>query len=147
MPRIMTLRTKKPPKGFEIIEERLKKFQSQMRDVENESHHGQRKVEGVWKIFKVNHQRSRFIYELYYKKKEISKDLYNYLLKQKYADKNLIAKWKKNGYEKLCCILCIQAQSHNFGTVCLCRVPKSKLKEGRLVQCNHCGCRGCATGD
>ena len=147
MPKIVTLRTKKPPRGFEDIEQKLAKFQRSMRDAENESHHGQRKTEGVWKILKISHQRSRYIYELYYKKKSVTKELYNYLIKQKYADRFLIAKWKKNGYERLCCLMCLQTGSSNFGTVCLCRVPKSKLQEGRIVQCNHCGCRGCATGD
>lgn len=45
---------------------------------------------------------SRYIYELYYEKEAISKQLYDWLLKNKYADANLIAKWKKQGYEKVC---------------------------------------------
>lgn len=45
---------------------------------------------------------SRYIYELYYEKEAISKQLYDWLLKNKYADAALIAKWKKQGYEKVC---------------------------------------------
>lgn len=41
------------------------------------------------------------MYDLYYDKKAISKQLYTYLLKNGYADANLIAKWKKPGYEKV----------------------------------------------
>lgn len=44
---------------------------------------------------------SRYIYELYYEKEAISKLLYDWLLKNNYADANLIAKWKKQGYEKV----------------------------------------------
>ena len=44
---------------------------------------------------------SRYIYELYYDKEAISKKLYDWLLKNGYADGNLIAKWKKQGYEKV----------------------------------------------
>lgn len=44
---------------------------------------------------------SRYIYELYYEKEAISKQLYDWLLKNGYADANLIAKWKKQGYEKV----------------------------------------------
>lgn len=44
---------------------------------------------------------SRYIYDLYYEKEAISKQLYEWLLKNKYADPNLIAKWKKQGYEKV----------------------------------------------
>jgi hypothetical protein len=45
---------------------------------------------------------SRYIYDLYYEKEAISKQLYDWLLKNNYADANLIAKWKKQGYEKVC---------------------------------------------
>ena len=45
---------------------------------------------------------SRYIYDLYYEKEAISKPLYDWLLKNGYADANLIAKWKKQGYEKVC---------------------------------------------
>lgn len=44
---------------------------------------------------------SRYVYDLYYEKYAISKELYEWLLKNKYADANLIAKWKKQGYEKV----------------------------------------------
>lgn len=44
---------------------------------------------------------SRYIYDLYYEKQAISKQLYDWLLKNNYADANLIAKWKKQGYEKV----------------------------------------------
>ena len=44
---------------------------------------------------------SRYIYDLYYEKEAISKQLYDYLLKNGYADAMLIAKWKKQGYEKV----------------------------------------------
>lgn len=44
---------------------------------------------------------SKYIYELYYEKEAISKPLYDWLLKNNYADANLIAKWKKQGYEKV----------------------------------------------
>ena len=81
------------------------------------------------------------------KKKEISKDLYEWLLRERWADATLIAKWKKSGYEKLCCILCIQAKDTNFHSSCICRVPKGQLQEGKQIQCVNCGCRGCGSGD
>lgn len=46
-------------------------------------------------------QGSRYIYDMYYEKEAISKQLYDWLLKNKYAEANLIAKWKKQGYEKV----------------------------------------------
>jgi len=74
-------------------------------------------------------------------------DLYDYCCREKYADASLIAKWKKSGYEKLCCLMCIQQKNHNYGTTCICRVPKDKLEEGKIVECTHCGCRGCSSSD
>ena len=89
-------------------------------------------------------------------------ELYDYCLNEGYADKNLIAKWKKvcsiaialpepttdarhsvcvliccclcsqAGYENLCCLRCIQPRDTNFGTNCVCRVPKSKLESVSL---------------
>jgi G10 protein len=127
---------------------------------ETEPHEGKRRVESLWPIFKIHHQKSRYVYDLYYRRKAISKgiffsnyscigfslcaylilikkilmkfyvlELYEYCLKEKIADANLIAKWKKQGYENLCCLRCIQTRDTNFGTNCICRVPKGKLEE------------------
>ncbi|EAW12471.1 putative cell cycle control protein Cwf14/Bud31 [Aspergillus clavatus NRRL 1] len=49
----------------------------------------------------LSNQPSAYIYDLYYEKEAISKQLYDWLLKNNYADANLIAKWKKQGYEKV----------------------------------------------
>ncbi|KAG0013272.1 Component of the SF3b subcomplex of the U2 snRNP [Entomortierella chlamydospora] len=165
MPKIKSSRTKRAPEGFDEIEPTLREFQQKMKDgklinlstflsglliaciqSENDPHEGKRKIEALWPIFRLHHQRSRYVYELFYKRKAISKELYEYLLKQGYADGNLIAKWKKAGYEKVCCLRCIQPKDTNFGTTCVCRVPRDKLEEGKVVECIHCGCRGCSSG-
>lgn len=147
MPKVKTLKAKKTPVGWELIEPVLTELANQMRDAENDTGEGKRKSENLWAIWRLHHQRSRYVYDLFYKKKEISRELYEYCLRESWADQNLIAKWKKTGYEKLCCLRCIQSKDHNYGTTCICRVPKAKLEEGKIVQCMHCGCRGCASGD
>ncbi|GAA97294.1 uncharacterized protein L969DRAFT_84272 [Mixia osmundae IAM 14324] len=148
MPKIKTSRTRAPPEGFEEIESVLDEYARRMRDVESESHEGKRKAESTWPIMRINHTRSRYIYDLYYKREAISKELYDWLLKEKYADATLIAKWKRSGYENLCCARCVQSRDMNYaGSTCICRVPKAALKEGTVVECNFCGCRGCASGD
>lgn len=110
---------------------------------------------------------SKYIYDLYYEKEAISKKLYDWLLKNNYADAMLIAKWKKQGYEKvslyclsfsadriaadnkskLCCLRCIQTKETNFNSTCICRVPKQQLKEEHTIECVACGCRGCSSSD
>lgn len=157
---------KPPPEGFEDIEDTLLEFQNKMKDAEAASHEGKKRHETAWPIFQITHQRmslvllttgthhaltdntgSRYIYDLYYKRGAISKQLYDWLLKNGYADANLIAKWKKQGYENLCCLRCIQTKETNFNATCICRVPRHQLKEDQEVQCVSCGCRGCSSGD
>ncbi|KAK6126338.1 hypothetical protein DH2020_039910 [Rehmannia glutinosa] len=145
MPKVKTNRVKYP-EGWELIEPTLRELQAKMREAENDPHDGKRKCEGLWPIFKIAHQKSRYVFDLYHRRKEISKELYEFCLDQGYADRNLIAKWKKPGYERLCCLRCMQPRDHNFQTTCVCRVPKH-LREEKVIECVHCGCGGCASGD
>ena len=119
MPPVRSARNRKPPPdGFDDIEDTLLEFGNKMKDAENASHEGKKRHEVLWPIFQISHQReqttcllkqqltqlrqgSKYIYELYYEKEAISKPLYEWLLKNGYADANLIAKWKKQGYEKV----------------------------------------------
>jgi len=146
MPKVKT-KKKKFPRGFEVLEETLNALEQKMRDAEAEDSETKRKSESYWPIFRIHHQRSRYVYEMFYKKRSISRDVYNFCLREGYADANLIAKWKKAGYERLCCLRCVQSRDTNFGTACICRVPTAKLEDGKVVECQHCGCRGCASGD
>jgi bud site selection protein 31 len=155
MPKIKTKKTVYP-EGWDIVEKSLGEFQREMREAENEPTEGKAKNEVTWPLtmydtrqystIRINHKRTRYIYEMYFKRKEISKELYDFLIKDGYADASLIAKWKKQGYEKLCCVSCITQGDHNFKTTCVCRVPKSQTSQ-KLVQCKTCGCKGCCSGD
>ncbi|CAI9263350.1 unnamed protein product [Lactuca saligna] len=145
MPKVKTNRVKYP-EGWEFIEPTLLELQAKMREAENDPHDGKRKCETLWPIFKIAHQKSRYVFDLYHRRKEISPELYEFCLDQGYADRNIIAKWKKAGYERLCCLRCIQPRDHNFQTTCVCRVPKH-LREEKVIECVHCGCKGCASGE
>lgn len=94
MPKVKTSRVKYP-EGWELIEPTLRELQAKMREAENDPHDGKRKCEALWPIFKIAHQKSRYIFDLYFRRKEISKELFEFCLDQGYADRNLIAKWKK----------------------------------------------------
>ncbi|KAK5204422.1 Component of the SF3b subcomplex of the U2 snRNP [Exophiala xenobiotica] len=129
MPPIRSRNSRKPPPaGFEDIEDTLLEYANKMRDAQNASHEGKKKHETTWPIFQISHARSRYVYDLYYEREAISKQLYDWLLKNGYADANLIAKWKKQGYEKLCCLRCVQTKETNFSGTCICRVPKASLR-------------------
>ena len=106
MPAIRTLGSatrgqKKPPAGFEDIRDDLEVFAIKMKDAQNTPTANAPKHQAQWPIFQIAHQRSRYVYELYYEKEAISRPLYDWLLKNGYADPILIAKWKKQGYEKV----------------------------------------------
>lgn len=96
---------KPPPEGFSDIEDDLLIFANKMKDAQNKPPPPGPKHMAQWEIFQIAHQRSRYVYDLYYEKEAISKQLYEWLLKNGYADAMLIAKWKKQGYEKVSCRL------------------------------------------
>ena len=92
---------KPPPEGFSDIEDDLLIFANKMKDAQNKTAPTGPKHQAQWEVFQIAHQRSRYVYDLYYEKEAISKQLYDWLLKNGYADAMLIAKWKKQGYEKV----------------------------------------------
>ncbi|KAG7864808.1 hypothetical protein KL918_005129 [Ogataea parapolymorpha] len=135
----------KPPEEFWKLQPTLVKFEQKMKRSESKiSKMGRPKHESLWEISHINHQRSRYIYEMFYKKKLITRLTYDWLLNHKYGDAELIAKWRKQGYENLCCLQCIEKSDAN--STCICRVPKS-IDTQQNPACRSCGCRGCASGD
>ena len=130
----------KIPFGYSDVEPQLTEYKNKLKVANAESHEGKRKNESLWQLHQLNHERSRYIFDLQ-QNNLISKDLLNYLIKTSQCDPQLMAKWKKSGYTNLCCLLCIQ--SSDFDTVCICRVPKSQLE--KPIKCVHCGCQGCAS--
>ncbi|KFY43049.1 hypothetical protein V494_02123 [Pseudogymnoascus sp. VKM F-4513 (FW-928)] len=95
---------KAPPAGFSDIEDSLLVFANKMKDAENAPTTAAPKHQALWPIFQVSHQRSRYVWELY-KQEKISKQLYDWLCKNGYADAMLIAKWKKDSYSKVTLLL------------------------------------------
>ncbi len=133
------VKRKQKPEGWDMIEGVLEQLDNKMRDVESG---GEKDVkQTTWEVFRIHHQRSRYVYEMYHKKKAISRELYDFCIREKVIDGNLIAKWKKDGYEQLCCLRCIQPKDTNYGTTCICRVPKKDMDQ--FVECVSCGCHGC----
>ncbi|ODV90452.1 hypothetical protein CANCADRAFT_2181 [Tortispora caseinolytica NRRL Y-17796] len=135
-----------PPKGYDEVKPTLDAFAERIEELSGVS-----SEETTWKMFQLLHQRSRYIYEMYYRKHAISKELYDWLLKARLGDPLLIAKWKKQGYENLCCLRCIDTGSIGGKTTCICRVPKGSMTatddDVKTIRCRPCGCRGCASGD
>ena len=112
----------------------------------DDPHDGKRKCESQWDIHRIHWKKNRFIYDMYYKDKKITKELYDWLCRMKIADQPLISKWRKPGYEILCSMLAISQSSTNFGTVSVCRVPM-RQRGGGVMPAVTTGCVSCASGD
>ncbi|KAG6611082.1 g10-like protein [Phytophthora cinnamomi] len=134
------------PAGYAYIQPVMDALESELRERMNEPHEGKRQCEALWPVHQINWQRSRYVYDMFYKHRRISREVYDYCVRRKLVDANLIAKWKKPGYERLCSTFAINTKNYNYGTVSICRVPRQQLSEGQVVQEKHSGCRGCASG-
>ncbi len=134
------------PPGYDYIQPVMDALERDLREKMNDPHEGKRKCESLWPVNQIYWQRSRYVYDMYYKYKRISKEVYDYCIRMKLIDANLIAKWKKPGYERLCSTHAINTKNFNYGTVSICRVPRHQLSDDQVVQEKHSGCRGCASG-
>lgn len=61
--------------GWELIEEVIMDFENQMKEAVNEEHEGKRKCELTWKVHRIHWEKNRFIYDLMYVRKVMSREL------------------------------------------------------------------------
>ena len=156
----------KPPEAFKADEEKLNEFDIilKQRIIEARNTTKEDKQKGLREglredseIFKINNEKTRYIFDLYYVEKSLSRQVYQWILKEKLIDNLLIAKWKKKGYEHLCCVRCINKKEFLSGDkVCICRVSSSNQSKKKNKKnndsddkekmiCTLCGCNGCTT--
>ena len=62
-------------KGWDKIEDAIEDFEQQMSEAVDEEHEGKRKAELTWKIHRIHWEKNRFIYDLMYVRKAISRQL------------------------------------------------------------------------
>lgn len=143
MPKV---RKKRRPAGYERIAGKLKELRLRARAVEmgEDGFDEVRREERMWALARVHHEQSRYLYELY-KAREMSRELYDYCVRERLVDAALVAKWKKGpGFERLCCLSCVDEANFQHGTKCICRTPRSALsEESKDFECATCGCHGC----
>ena len=75
------LKNKKPPEGWDLIEDVIEDFENQMKEAVNEEHEGKRRAELTYKIHRIHWEKNRFIYDLMYQRKVISKELVSTVVK------------------------------------------------------------------
>mmetsp|Transcript_18634 Transcript_18634/g.20992 ORF Transcript_18634/g.20992 Transcript_18634/m.20992 type:complete len:277 (-) Transcript_18634:83-913(-) len=136
-----------PPPGFDAVEPTLEALEHELRDKIKETNEKKRKTESMWPVHQIGWQKSRYVYDMFYTYGRISREVYEYCLKQKLVDAALIAKWKKPGYERLCSTYVINPTNYKFGTTSICRVPiRDRSTEQKRAQDPTTGCLGCASG-
>lgn len=69
------LKNNRSPEGWDLISEVVEDFEQQMKEAVNEEHEGKRKNEGTWKIHRIHWEKNRFIYDLMYVRKVMSREL------------------------------------------------------------------------
>ena len=137
---------KRKPEGWAMIEPTLVEFEERLREAVNDPHEGKRKCEANWPIHRIHYERNRYIYDLYYRQEKLSRQLYEFLVREKVVDGALISKWRKPGYEILCSMSAIQKGNTNFGTTSICRVPLAQ-RGGQIMPSTGTGCVSCVSGD
>ncbi|CCW62212.1 unnamed protein product [Phytomonas sp. EM1] len=130
----------------------------------------------LWRIAQINHERTRYVFDAFFRLKAISKEVYDYCCEMQFIDEGLARRWRLPGYEHLCCIACAvpgaasvaasitskyalrdkREQRHASDSIqqkkedrltCICRVPASQRKNKHFFACTVCGCRGCCSTD
>lgn len=132
------------PQDYELVRPTLEKLRGKLKDAQKTSLKAESKYSSLWPILQASRQISRYVYLMYYERQMILKELYGFLLQEKDVDANLIAKWKKKGYEKLCCVQCIVKPDPTVST-CICRVPVKDAGDKNFDRCVNCGCSGCSS--
>eukprot|EP00941_MAST-03F_sp_MAST-3F-sp1_P003011 g3011.t1 len=137
---------RRKPKGYDYLEPVLNALDMEMRKVVDEPSDTKRQNEALWPIHQITWQRSRYVFDMYYKYKKISRQVFEYCKREKIIDGALCAMWRKPGYDRLCSVHVVNTRNTNYGTTSICRVPRSQLAPGTIVFANLTGCRGCASG-
>ena len=55
--------------GIDLVRETIERFEEQLREAVNEDHSARRRNELTWRITRLNWEKCRFVYDLYWKKK------------------------------------------------------------------------------
>lgn len=131
---------------MDLISEKLEEFEIRTREALNEPMNDKRRNEITWPMHRLHFEKNRYLFDMYYKQRAISKKLLDYLVKQKLADGNLMAKWRRPGYERLCSLVVITKSNTNFGTTGVCRTPL-RDRTGQILPNVLTGCVSCASGD
>lgn len=140
------LKRRRAPAGIDLVADALERYERQMRDAVAEPTDGKTRAETTWRVTKIHWQRNRHVYDLYHRAHAISRELYDWLGRERLVDGPLLAKWRKPGYERLCSLAAVARVGTTYGTTGVCRVPLGQ-RRGPITPNVATGCVSCASGD
>ncbi|KAJ9527855.1 hypothetical protein QJQ45_005503 [Haematococcus lacustris] len=127
------LKNKKPPEGWELIEEVIEDFEQQMKEAVNEEQDGKRKAELTWKIHLAHDGASSSR-----KQQEPAATAGSQLQPAATGSSQQAAAASSSSNQG----------NHNFGTTSHCRVPLAlRGAQQRITPDVQTGCVSCASGD
>jgi bud site selection protein 31 len=139
------------PDGWPALEKELDAIAAEHKDAAVDA--AGPAARAAWPALRLHRALARHVHDAFFVDRAISRRLYEWCVRPAaaggggVAGRELVAKWRRAGYERLCCLGCVQAADTAFGTVCVCRVPRAKREAGtadRAAECVRCGCRGCS---
>jgi G10 protein len=107
------LKGRAPPEGWELLESTIEDFEAQMRDAVAEDHDGKRKNETTWRVHRIHFEKNRFIFDLMYKQKALSKEL----VRVPFAAPRVSPRLRALGAPKR--TLCVSVVARRSRTACL----------------------------
>jgi len=141
------------PAGFERIRESLDEFDRRMTEAilddvggGGKGRKGSNKTQRHWAVSKINFDRTRMVYQAH-RNKVISTEVYEFCMELNLIDGALAKKWAIPGYERLCCVSCVNPKNFENGGTCVCRVPAKDRKQKNFQGCQTSGCKGCCSAD
>ncbi|ORC92949.1 uncharacterized protein TM35_000022750 [Trypanosoma theileri] len=158
-------------KGVVVGQKDTEKSEDTVEKVGDNDEDYEKPLPPLWRVARINRERTRYVYDACYREKMISSEVLNYCCEMNFVDAGLVRRWKLPGYERLCCTACCvpgtasaaarlvnkyanrhktdrrgRCEDEHDGT-CICRVPAEQRRNKRFAGCTVCGCTGCGSGE
>ncbi|EPY30059.1 bud site selection protein 31 [Angomonas deanei] len=158
---------KKPPPGFEVVNDRLEELEEKMKIAiqvesngvvgrttqsrrkrpreEDEEEEGEAPIPPLWQIALINHERTRYVYDCFVKERSIPLEVLKYCEEMHFIDGGLLRRWRLPGYEKLCCTACGTPGAAALASSTIARFSHRNKEEGKSTKAQSetavCICR------
>ena len=94
MPKVK--KSRMPPQGYELVKRLILELENKVGEAVTDSKKGKANMESLWPIFNdyINYQRTRLIFDMYFRQRTISEEVYNYCIEKNLVDEKLLDTFK-----------------------------------------------------